>query len=356
MADVKQISSAAALKAWLNQLEMQRAEEFTFLPTGELAKRCPDGNVSGLVLEMASLFRRAECTIRRVNGRVESVTCRAIYHDCVCLLDAWNRRSIVRLTGEEQAALRLAEELVRRISERRKLPMERLYMLYSYIGATIDYRAGHEQSAEFAQLISTAGALRQRVANCQGFAGVMYLTGGMMGFKIGLQGGHTPAGPHMWNTLQLGTRHYAMDCSASAVARAQSRRMLANYASFLMGKLEATENGLTWTGEQETLRLSPRLVPENDYYCSGGVSAASAKAAAALIWKRRLAGETLTHVRIRAGQLVTLEDVTRAIRELSREPAVSRAINQLMGGRFSYSLLGNAGPLATYVSVEWNGE
>ena len=55
MEDVKRIATAAELKAWLRQLEQQRAEEFTFLPTGELAARCPDGNVNALLLELQDL-------------------------------------------------------------------------------------------------------------------------------------------------------------------------------------------------------------------------------------------------------------------------------------------------------------
>lgn len=351
---VKTISTVSALKSYLLEMESQRVETFTFLPKGALAQRCPKGNVVDLLLDLTSLICRASTQTTTVNGEVTQVTCTVTYHDSVRMLDAWRMRRTSSLTREEQYAVQTAEQIVTNICGRRKLPIERLYMLYSYIGATIDYRAGNEHSAEFSQLTSAAWTMVRKVGNCQGFANVMYLCGGMMGFRMGLQSGRSTAGGHMWNTIELGTSRYAMDCSASAVARSQSRRMLADYASFLMGKRETAENGLTWTAEQETVKLTARLAPEHDYYHAAGLSFTTATAAAREVWKRRLAGEKLTHVRIRGQAPVSLNELIRAIRAVGEEPAMNRAIFSKLSGSISYGVIGTDGP-ATYASVEWGG-
>lgn len=351
---VKQISTVAALKSWLVQLESQRVSEFVFLPKGALAARCPGGDPSALVMDLTSLVCRVESTMTTQGGQLIRVTCRLTYHACVRMLDAWRTRQYAGLNREELQALPLAEGIVKQIAQRRKMPMDRLYMLYSYLGASIEYRAGHAHTSEFPQLVSAAWALLRKVANCQGFAGMMYLCGGMMGFRMGLQSGESTAGGHMWNTIELGAYHYALDCSAAAVARAQSRRMLADYASFLMGKREAAENGLTWSAEKESLRLSPRLAPENDYYHATGASFSTAEAAARFVWKKRLAGEKLTHLRIRGTHPITMKDLSSAIHAVGEEPAMNRAIFANTDGRVSYSIIGNDNPLALYVSIEWS--
>ncbi len=351
---VTKIASIGELKSWLQYLQNRRTVEFSFQPTGSLAARYPRGSIGALLLKMMSLVRAIATTDVTRGGTLVEVRCKVTYHSCVRMLDAWRTQRFVGLTREEQMALPQAEEIVRKIAARGQQPMERLYMLYSCIGALIDYRAGDEHSAEFQQLSSVAWALLRKVANCQGFAGIMYLTGGMMGFRMGLQGGRSEAGPHMWNTIELGLHHYAMDCSAAAVARSQSRKMQVDYASFLMGRREATENGLTWDAEQESLRLSPGLDAANDYYRSRGTAYTSVEAAARDIWKRRLEGERATHIRIRGNRPITLDDLSHAISSAGKEPAMARAISrQLNGTTIAYSITGNGGHATLYASVEW---
>lgn len=352
--DLRTIPGKAALKTWLRQLESQRVETFSFQPTGSLASLFTSEDPSGCILEMLSLVRSVRTSVTKSGGVVVSVRCTLTYHACVSMLDAWHTRRMQKLPREEQQGLELAQGIVRSITARRKQPMERLYMLYSYIGATISYRSGNERSAEFSQLTSAAWTLIRKVGNCQGFAEVMYLCGGMLGFRMGLQSGRSAAGPHMWNTVEMGLRHYAMDCSAAAVARSQSRRMLADYASFLMGRREAAENGLTWLPEREITAIAARLAPAHDYYTASGTAFTTADAAAREIWKRRMAGELLTHVRVRAKQPVTLKELSSAVHSVAAQPEMNRAIfSKLSGQNLRYSIIGSDSNGVIYASVEW---
>lgn len=350
---VKQITTVAALKSWVRQLEARRVEEFSFLPRGALAARCPRGDAGGLVMELMPLVRSVRTTVSTQDNAVVEVRCKVIYHACVTMLDAWRTRRISLLPREEQQALQMADSIVRTIINRHSKPMERLHLLYSYIGSAIDYRAGDERTEEFGQLTNAAWTLLRRVGNCQGFAGVMYLCGGMMDFRIGLQSGRSTAGGHMWNTIEVGTKCYAMDCSAAAVARSESRRLLTDYASFLMGRLETAENGLTWTAERETQPIADSLAPAHDYYHASGTAFTTAEEAAREIWRRRMQGEMLTHVRIRGSRATTLNDLAKAMKAVSEEPAMNSEIFNRLTGKISYGLCGNAAGKAVYASVEW---
>ena len=350
---VRTISTVAALKAWVRQLESQRVEEFSFLPAGALLARCPGGDVGSLVMALMPRVCSVHTTMSNQGGQLKEVRCRVTYHACVRMLDAWRSHSTAKLPAEELQAVQQAQTIVRSIASRRKRPIEQLYMLYSYVGATINYKAGDERTAEFRLLTSAAQALLRRIANCQGFAGVMYLLGGMLGFRMELQSGRSTAGGHMWNLVEVGMHRYAMDASAAAVARSQSRRMLTDYASFLMGRQEAAENGLTWTAEKETQPISASLAAGHDYYHASGTAFTTVDAAAREIWRRRLAGEKLTHVRIRGSRALTLEDLTQALHRVGEEPAMNREIFSRLTGKVGYSLLGNSAGKALYASVEW---
>ena len=349
---VKEIASLTALRAWLRQLEEQRTETFTFRPKGSLLSQYPTGNMGSVVLEMMPLTRRCKSSVRR-SGTTVDVTCTMVYRSCVRMLDAWQGRSRTALETEELRALEIARDVVLQIMQKRQTQIDRLYLLYTYIGAKISYQKGKAGTAAFDALTSADAALLTNTANCQGFAEVMYLMGGMMDCEMGLMSGRSAAGPHSWNSIVIGGAVYAMDASASAVARAASKVSFGEYACFLMGKREAQENQLVWTNIQENVKLAPRLPAELDFYQNRGFSVTTAERAAKLAWQKRIAGERVVHIRIRGQNKVPISQVTRAMQESAKEPAVQKAIAAQMGGRASYSVIGNAGDLATFVMIEW---
>jgi len=349
---VMRISTQKALKNWLQQLEAKRIETFEFLPTGSLAAKHPPEKVQTLVLNMMPLTRAISSTTHYVGGVAQKVICTMTYRPCVRMLDAFRTHRISQLPREERLALEIAGGIARQINNRRKSAMDKLYLLYSYIGALINYKKGGESEVGFDQLTSAAWALINKVANCQGFAEVMYLVGGMMGFRMGIQSGQSAAGGHSWNTIVLDGRCYAMDASSSAVARADASVALAEFSAFLMGQQEAVENDLTWTAAQESLSLSPSLDPKHDYYLHRGVSASTASEAAAEVWNRFMAGEKLIHLRIRGKRRISLDDVKKALSACAKKPEINEGILKKLGGSCSYRLLGRASAKATYVTVE----
>lgn len=350
---VRQITTSAELRSWVRQLESQRVTSFTFLPGGALARRCPGGDVGGLVMDLMPLVRSIRTTVSTQNDVVTQVKCDVGYHACVTMLDAWRTRRVSSLTETEQQALRKADEIVRTITGRRGKPMEQLHLLYSYIGSAIEYTPGDEHTQEFKLLTNAAATLLRKIGNCQGFAGVMYLLGGMMGFRVSLQGGRSTAGGHMWNVIDVGQQRYAMDCSAAAVARSEKRQMISDYASFLMGKQEAAENGLTWTAEMETAPIADSLAPAHDFYHACRTDFTDVDTAARELWRRRIAGDAKTRLRIRARSKVTLDELVKAMKTVADEPEMNREIFSKIQGDVSYGLRGGNAGKVLYATVEW---
>ena len=349
---IREITSLATLRTYLRQMEDRRTTTFTFRPKGSLLSQYPTGNMGSVILEMMPLTRRCKSSVCRTGTTVD-VTCTMTYRSCVRMLDAWQGRSREALETGELRALEMARDVVTQVMQKRQTTIDRLYLLYTYIGAKISYQKGRAGTPEFDALTSAASAIVNDRANCQGFAEVMYLMGGMMGCKMGIMSGRSAAGPHSWNSVMLDGAVYAMDASASAVARAASKVSFGEYASFLMGKREAQENQLVWTNVQENVKLASRLPSELDFYQNRGFSVTTAERAAKIAWQRRMAGERVVHIRIRAQNRVTINQVTRAMQESAKEPAVQKAIAKKMGGHASYSVIGNAGDLATFVMIEW---
>lgn len=349
---IREITSLAALRTYLRQMEDRRTVTFTFRPKGSLLSQYPTGSMGSVILEMMPLTRRCKSSICKTGTTVD-VTCTMTYRPCVRMLDAWQGRSQEALEPGELRALEIARDVVTQVMQKRQTQIDRLYLLYTYIGAKISYRKGKANTAEFDALTSAASALVTDQANCQGFAEVMYLMGGMMGCDMGIMSGRSAAGPHSWNSVVIDGAVYAMDASASAVARAASKVSFGEYASFLMGKREAQENQLVWTNVQENVKLAPRLPAELDFYQNRGFSVTTAERAAKIAWQKRIAGERVVHIRIRGQNRVTTNQVIKALSEAAKEPAVQKAIASQMGGRASYSVIGNVSDLATFVMIEW---
>lgn len=350
--NIRHITTLPMLREWLRQQEMQRTETFTFRPGGALDSRYPGEQLQSLVLNAMPLTVRIH-TSTRIEGSARTVTCTVTYRSGVRMLDAWRRGSMTGLTREELLAMPMAESIAQSIRIKRTEPMDRLNLLYSYVAALVTYRKDSVSDQHFRQLASGAWALVNREANCQGFADLMYLLGSMLGFRMGMQGGTSQAGGHMWNTIVLDNCHYAMDASGAALAHQSDAKARGHYAAFLMGRLEAAENGLRWKQEEESLPLSASLAPQHDYYRTIGYSAGSAEEAARLAWKRRFAGDRQIAIRIRARTLVDVGDVKAAIASAAEQPAIRRDIQRLMGGSYRVSISGHNAGKTAYLTVEW---
>ena len=349
---IRHITTLSVLREFLRQQEMQRVEAFTFQPGGALNARYPGGKLQAFVLDAMPLACRIH-TSTRTEGDVRTVTCTMTYRSGVRMLDAWRCGSMSGLTREELLALPVAENIAQSIRNKRREPMDRLYLLYSYVAALVTYRKDSVSDQHFHQLASGAWALVNKEANCQGFADLLYLLGSMLGFKMGMQGGMSRTGGHMWNTIELDGCRYAMDASVAALDRHSSQNGRLDYASFLMGKREALENGLTWKPEEESLPLSASLAQQHDFYCNTGYSASSPEQAARLAWKRRFEGERLTQIRIRAKVKFGIEDVKAEVAAMAEQPAVSRDIQRLLGGSYHVNFNGQFLGKTAYVTVEW---
>ena len=349
---IRQITTIGELREYLQHQEMQRIAAFTFKVGAALQKSCSPAALHGLALDMMPLTCYGAYTWR-MQGNAMIYTLEMKYRSGVRMLDAWRKGRTGELTCEEQKALSLAEKIAKRISGRFNDPMDRLLLLFRSVPAIIRYRSAEPGSDEFLRLADGACALIDREGNCQGIAEAMYLIGGMLGFQLGMQNGMSRLGAHTWNTVVLDGCCYALDASCARLISTIDRSERTDYASFLMGRREAVELGLSWSRQTEMLALNPTLDPGHDFYCTRGYSVATLHEASRLAWRRRFAGDRETHIRIRSREEVTLDDVNAAICAAAQAPDVCLEMQRAGITRWSFRTYGRDGRTA-FVIVEWD--
>ena len=280
------VYEAHTRKEWkqiLFRREQERSEHFVVRLPKELVKDETSESLAMMGGWMMPLLMRCGARMTPL-GDVVDVEYFPDYRTGVRMHDAWRRASTEGLTELEIEGLRQAEKIVAEIRKKKKTRIGRLSLLYKIVSERIDYKRGEWKTPEFATLITCAPVMKNRRGNCQGFADVMYLMGGMLGFSMGIQNGHSPADAHAWNTVRIDGCCYALDASAAAVAR-MKHGIKCDYSYFLMGLREVEEQGMTWRMRDQSLILSPELLPEHDYYRQNAVMTKTMKEAVKLAWE-----------------------------------------------------------------------
>lgn len=227
--------SLAELEAFLRQCQAERREWVSFQLTGQRTDR----QLHQALDQMMPMVQRTSRRIwRERNGH--AVTMTLCYRDGVRLADAWRRGETDRLTEEEKNALDRAWKIVQAYPA--------MEGLAAYLAQHVAYENPKRGSARYSQIVSGITALVEECANCQGISDAMYLLGTLAGYEMGYQQGWNPRGEHLWNTVRMDGRYYALD-----VTRAVAQK---SACVPLMDENACREAGLRWEMWAETAKLT----------------------------------------------------------------------------------------------------
>lgn len=227
--------SLEELGEFLRQCQTERQRWISFQLTGQRM----DGQLHQALDQMLPMAQRTSRRIwRDRNGH--AVTMTLCYRDGVRLADAWRRGEKECLAEEAKSVLDRAGEIVRAYPT--------MEGLAAYLVKHIAYENPKRGSERYSRIVSGVTALMEGCANCQGISDAMYLLGTLAGYEMGYQQGWNPRGEHMWNTVRIDGRHYALDITRAVVqksARAQ-----------LMDENACSAAGLRWEIWAEMAKLT----------------------------------------------------------------------------------------------------
>lgn len=188
------------LGVYLRRQQEKRAGWVSFRLKGQRT----DAQLHALLDQLLPMAQRSSRRIwRERDGHTVTMTIR--YRDGVRLADAWRDHAQDKLFLKEQAVLVRAQEIVRMHPT--------LEQLQQYLAAHVCYENTRQGTVRYGEIVSCITALEEGKANCQGISDAMYLLGTLAGYRMGYQQGYNPQGAHLWNTVMLMEKTYALDAT-----------------------------------------------------------------------------------------------------------------------------------------------
>ena len=202
------ITTLAEFSELLAQTQHQRSAEVRCAFSPALSARLSDAMLTEALLLGLPMVQRLQRRIVRSRGQGAVLTARLRYRDGVRLLT----ESV--LTQEEEAALQTAKALIAGVSS---LDEEtRFNHIYTWVCRNIRYAHTAPGQKGYELLVSAAGALMYRSANCQGFADTMYLLCSLCGIPCEYRIGRGERQLHVWNAVLLNGAWVETDASKGA--------------------------------------------------------------------------------------------------------------------------------------------
>ena len=177
--------------------------------------------------------------------------------------DAYHRGSTEGLSEDEQ---RLYEEAVFLVGEANKLPSElhkELFLHDQVIGRATYHN--HKERVGVPRYCTAVGALLDGQANCQGYTDAFYMLGAMAGLTVGKQSGSANGELHVWNSVLLDGKWYALDCTWDDASYTWNGTEYTSYTYFNApaSVLEATHSYEAYTIEHPVVK---DLSDADDYF------------------------------------------------------------------------------------------
>lgn len=223
----------AALGAYLRAQQECRAQWVSFTLKGQRT----DAQLHQALDMLLPMVQRSSRRVWRERGG-HRVTMTLRYRDGVRMADAYRSGDRSALTLQEQAALARAETIVQE--------HDTLEKLQGYLAEHVTYE-NPRVGARYSQIVGCVCALEEGGANCQGISDAMYLLGTLAGYPMGYQQGWNQQGAHLWNTVQIRERTWALDATY-AVVHGAGEPVLLNAQACRM-------RGLRWEKWAETAEI-----------------------------------------------------------------------------------------------------
>lgn len=211
------IADMESLAAHLNALQRERGTFLRCELTNALSARISDAALAEALVAGLPMAQGIQRRILRSRGKGAVLTAKIRYRQGVRMIDRF-RGEAVPLTDEENeslaAACSIAEE-VRGLEEN-----VRFWRMFDWVCQNIAYVHTAPGQKGYERLVGASGALRDRKANCQGFADVLYLLCGLCDITCEYRCGKGKRKLHLWNAVCLDGKWQEVDASKAARAAA----------------------------------------------------------------------------------------------------------------------------------------
>ncbi len=202
------IGTLAEFSVYLADAQAHRAEAIRFELSPALSVRMNDAALAEALICGLPMAQGVQHRIIRSRGSTTRLTAKVRYRDGVRILAG------EPLDAEESAALETARSIVANF-----LPLneeERFQRVYDWVCRNVQYAHTAPGQKGYERLVGATGVLRDRQANCQGFADVLYLLCGLCGIECEYRCGRGEKRLHVWNAVRLGGEWHEADASKGA--------------------------------------------------------------------------------------------------------------------------------------------
>lgn len=215
------IVGMAELSQRLAQLQARREMEFKWVITPALAARMNDAALVEALITGLPMAQGIQHRILRSRGRGAVLMAKVRYRQGVRMVDHL-RGAAALLTAEESAALEIARVIA---DEAVCLGDEetRFRHVYDWVCHNITYVHTAPGQKGYERLVGAASVLKDKQANCQGFADVLYLLCGLCGIVCEYRCGRGEIRLHVWNAVRLDGVWREVDTSKGARERSLSQ-------------------------------------------------------------------------------------------------------------------------------------
>lgn len=210
-----EIADMDALREYLRQAQMSRYTAVRCELTPELSARVTDAGLVEALIMGLPMAQGVQHRIVRSRGRGALLTAKIRYREGVRMLDRWRNGRKLVLTDDEFFGLAKACDIAMDAIclERAELRFERVY---SWICQNIRYVHTAPGQKGYERLVGAASVIRDRQANCQGFADLLYLLCGICGIDCEIRCGRGEKRLHVWNAVCLNGTWLDVDASKGA--------------------------------------------------------------------------------------------------------------------------------------------
>lgn len=202
------IASMEELRAYLVEVQSKRASEVRCELTADLSARISDAAIAEALVLGLPMAQGVKQRILRSRSRGVAITAKVNYREGVRMFCG------AQVTREESAALDLARSIVQDVLALDEAT--RFRYVYNWVCHNIRYTHTAPGQKGYEKLVGASGVLREKQANCQGFADVMYLLCGLCGIQCEYRIGHGERRLHVWNTVCLDGLWQEVDASKGA--------------------------------------------------------------------------------------------------------------------------------------------
>ena len=176
---------------------------------------------------------------------------------------AYQRGSTEGLTDEEIYLYREAAFLVEE-AEKLEDPLHEELFLHDQLIGRATYH-NRKERVGVPRFCTAVGAILDGQANCQGYSDAFWMLAKMAGFEVGKQSGTAGGEEHMWNTILIGGKWYAVDCTWDDASYVLNGTEYTSYVCF-----NAPGEILSSTHEYEDYTVEHRVVESladaDDYF------------------------------------------------------------------------------------------